>query len=950
MVAEAQNFATSQLLLADRLVGQVEAWSNEGWPGVTNTTYELMRYWFTRDENAQERFFECQQRAIETVIYCHEILHVQTLEELYREVAPDSLVSSLAVLKEVQETDFARYCLKMATGTGKTWVLLALLVWHYFNRLKNEIPKGLQGESKQWYTFRFLVVAPGHEVLNRLLDALKGRRGQSGNIRDPATSDLKNPLFIPEGWRSRFALQVLEPVDVRSNTSPPEGPFLFITNWQQFTLRKDPESVWERMTGAEIEEQPRGEFLADFLATFPDLVLMNDEAHHVHITKGEIDEELVWRKFIRLLRTRVLERHKGNLGTFLQYDFSATPFFGSGRKKTFFLHIVYNFDLVQAMQEMLVKQLFLEKRMALATDSLDFKARRKKPETGKRLGEIIGLSQGQLILLEIGRKKLESLSAEFRQKGLGKKPVMMVLCEETEVARLVTKHFGTVVDENNSPYDQDKVLEIHTDLNDADLETARLRLDLIDNNSDKLNVVVSVLMLREGFDRKNIAIIVVLRATESDLLLEQIVGRGLRLMFPQSEDDAVWQAKVDAMEDIRRNRRPSSSFDFLFIVEHPRFDGFYQQLRKEGYLIPAGDTTTAKATGDLFPVDAVPSRVPDYDISWPVQIFEQGTFPDVGNIDPAKLPRYATLTSFQQLRDSLGQLIIQEMHYPTGKRTKTWKFETNVFSYEFFLSRAAHAVAEAGKTPILSGHLAEIAQLIDGYVTRHLFGETVDFGESRNCQVLNYPVAFDFIVEEVRKAILLELGELHYHPTGVWRKLSDITRLLLRERTSIETWKTIYPRQSFASKGGGFERDFMGEVLEQSFEVRAYAKLDRRHALLIPYRDEYGILRDYEVDFIVRTSEKTYLVETKADKDLDDKTVLLKAKAAHAWCETASGVAPPQGAQQSSEWEYLLLSEGLFKSNQGLGFEAFVPICREQRDRMIERFDQTVKRRLTEFS
>jgi len=139
-------------------------------------------------------------------------------------------------------------------------------------------------------------------------------------------------------------------------------------------------------------------------------------------------------------------------------------------------------------------------------------------------------------------------------------------------------------------------------------------------------------------------------------------------------------------------------------------------------------------------------------------------------------------------------------------------------------------------------------------------------------------------------------------------------------------------------------------VLEQSFEVRAYAKLDRRHALLIPYRDEYGILRDYEVDFIVRTSEKTYLVETKADKDLDDKTVLLKAKAAHAWCETASGVAPPQGAQQSSEWEYLLLSEGLFKSNQGLGFEAFVPICREQRDRMIERFDQTVKRRLTEFS
>jgi len=259
-------------------------------------------------------------------------------------------------------------------------------------------------------------------------------------------------------------------------------------------------------------------------------------------------------------------------------------------------------------------------------------------------------------------------------------------------------------------------------------------------------------------------------------------------------------------------------------------------------------------------------------------------------------------------------------------------------------------VAEAGKTPILSGHLSEIAQLLDLYVTRHLFGEQIDFNESRNCQVLNYPIVFDFITEEVRKAILLELGELHYQPTGAWRKLSDVTRLLLRERNSVETWKTIYPRQSFASKGGGFERDFMGEVLEQSSEVAAYAKLDRRHALLIPYRDEYGILRDYEVDFIVDSPDKTYLVETKADKDLDDKTVLLKAKAAHAWRETASTVSLPEGTHQSSKWEYLLLSEGLFKSNRGLGFEVFVPICREQRDRMIERFDRTVRKRLPEFS
>ena len=135
--------------------------------------------------------------------------------------------------------------------------------------------------------------------------------------------------------------------------------------------------------------------------------------------------------------------------------------------------------------------------------------------------------------------------------------------------------------------------------------------------------------------------------------------------------------------------------------------------------------------------------------------------------------------------------------------------------------------------------------------------------------------------------MLAKLGELKYEQTGVWRKLSGVPRLMTREKNSVETWKTIYPRQAYAGYGGGFERDFMAGVLEQSAEVLAYAKLDRRHALLIPYRDEFGVLRDYEVDFIIKTEDRIYLVETKADKDLNDYTVLLKANAAYSWCLNA---------------------------------------------------------------
>lgn len=930
-----------QLFLANELKGTVEGWVNTGWPGLTETTYKLFKYWFNRDEESQ-RFHICQQRAIETIIYCHEILQVKTLHELYMKVCPDVLTRSLSLLEEAQSVDFAKYCLKMATGTGKTWVLIALLIWQYFNSQNQEKPRWVKDESKNWYSDKFLIVTPGREVLDRLLDAFKGRRDPNTSLRVPSTADYKLPLMMPPDWRSQFNIQIFDPTEIRSNTTSPEGPFIFITNWQQFVMKKEVKSLWEEITGQEIEEQPRGEFLADFLSEFPSLIIMNDEAHHVHLGKNS-NNELVWRKFIKILHTKLEKKHKKDHGLFVQYDFSATPFFGNGAQKRYFGHIVYDYGLVAAMNSMLVKQLFLEKRMQLAVENLGFRAIRKKPD-GNGLGDIVGLSQGQLLMLEIGRRKLENLTREFQCKGINQKPVMMVLCEETTVARLVKEYFRHITDSMDEPYDERKVMEIHTDMKSVDLEESRRKLDKIDDNSDPLNIVISVLMLREGFDRRNISVIVVLRATEADLLLEQIVGRGLRLMFPKTGDNSIWQLKEESIESIKNNRLPESSFDFLFIVEHPRFEKFYHKLREEGYLIGIGNTSKVKITGDIITVDAIPSRIPDLDIAWPVQIFEQGSFPDLATIDISKIPKYSTIISFTDLRNHMGNIIIQDVHYESGKRTKTWRFDTKIFSYNMFLSKASNAIAKEGKTTILSNHLSDIAQIVDEYVSSVLFGEFVNFEDPKNCIVLNNILIFDFIVDQIRKAILLKLGELRYEQTGLWRKLSDVSRLMMREKNSVETSRTIYPRQGFSAKGGGFERDFMTNVLEQSLEeVIAYSKLDKRHGLLIPYRDEYGILREYEVDFIIKTYDKIYLVETKADKDLNDTTVLLKAKAAHAWCCNASTILPLNTVSQSQEFEYLVLPEKLLKSNYGLGFNMFIPLGREVRNRMIETFNNINK-------
>ena len=930
MARKRDQEAFSQMYLAKALAGEVQAWVDQGWNGVTRTTHELFNYWFNRDEETEERFYDCQRRAIETIVYCHEILRSRTLENLFEQVAPELLHQHLPLKQEVESITFPKYAVKMATGSGKTWVLAALLVWQYFNKMNEE----RQGD----YSYRFLVVVPGHEVLNRLLDSFKGKRDPKTGMRDPETSDYKRGLFMPEGtnWRDRFHLEILEPTDVQSNTTPPDGPFVFITNWQQFRLKKTAQNLWAQYTGEDVEDMPRGEIILNFLSQHPDLIIMNDEAHHVHGKRSARGDELVWRRFMDLLYKRLEDKYGYDFDPFVQIDYSATPFYGSGEKREYFPHIVYDYNLVSAMQDMLVKQLFLEERQSIggeALEELDFRADRYEPEAGHRRGEIKSLSAGQKLLLDIGRLRMEQLSTEFTQKGLEKKPVMMVLCEDTRVADLTRDHFATLTDENGNYYDDDQVMVIHSDLKDKELDEARKKLDKIDIDDDPLRVVISVLMLREGFDKNNICVVVVLRATEADLLLEQIVGRGLRLMFPPYSHPELQDVKTEAFYEIRRNKIPSNSLDFLFVVEHPRFRAFYESLKNEGFIIGGGDTSGTTSTGDLIPVDAIPDRIEDFDIAWPIQVFDEGRMPELSQINISVLRKYPG--GFHQLKNSLSRLIIQETHVETGKKTRTWKLDNEYFDYSYFLRQASRAVARRERTSILTAQQARIAELIDDYVSEYCFGVSIDFTRQENYTVLNYTLVFDHIVQSVHQAIVKLIQGYKYEVKGIWGKLSDVPRIMVSESKSVETDKSIYPRIGFQAKGGGFERDFMTNVLNTSAEVMSYAKLHRKHKLKVTYRDETGILRNYEIDFIVKTAGKNYLVETKADRDIESPNVAVKVRAAIAWCEQASTVSPPEEFQQSQEWEYLILSEGLFKDNRGLGFEALVPSCQGLRDRIL---------------
>ncbi len=129
MARKRNQEAFSQIYLAKALEDEVKAWINQGWPGVSRTTLELFNFWFNRDEATEERFYNCQKQAVETIVYCYEILQPNTLQELFERVSPEILYQHLPLKLEVESGAFPKYALKMATGSGKTWVLAALLVW-----------------------------------------------------------------------------------------------------------------------------------------------------------------------------------------------------------------------------------------------------------------------------------------------------------------------------------------------------------------------------------------------------------------------------------------------------------------------------------------------------------------------------------------------------------------------------------------------------------------------------------------------------------------------------------------------------------------------------------------------------------------------------------------------------------------------------------------------------
>ena len=941
------NSSNISLELAHRLTDVVNAaWeSGEMQEKVTPTTASLLNYWFGEgfcNERARN-FHEGQRQAILNIIYLHEVMRESSVMDAYQNIIPELMDRADLAQLAKPKYQMPKYAVKMATGTGKTWVMHALLIWQMLNARHEDVESGR-------FTQKFLIVAPGLIVYDRLLDAFCGRKKRDEDYRDPLTNDyyMNQEVFIPERYRDEvFSFihnNVVTKEDGIGRKTTGEG-LIALTNWHLFENQmeeNDQEADADdsnTVTPIEIvndllpirpgksagndlgvlDRRALGGTELEYLAGLQDLMVINDEAHHIHeIKRNGETEEVEWQRGLNAISAT-----KGT--RFFQVDFSATPFdtkgTGDNQVKLYFPHIIVDFDLTMAMKQGLVKLLLLDRRQELTElENLDYNAERDEQ------GKVVGLSEGQRMMLRAGLTKLSRLEEEFLKVDPSKNPKMLIVCQDTTVSPFVEAFLKSegLEDEDIVTIDSNKQGEV------KDEEWQEIKKKLFDIDRYKSpKVVVSVLMLREGFDVNNICVLVPLRSSQAPILLEQLVGRGLRLMW--REPDYLDIKRDDRLRVLKFHQPPKTYIDTLSIVEHPAFIKFYDDLQEQGLVaVDEGDVGGGGAAGDILTV-GLREDYEDYDFQWPVILHDSIDELEDSEIDLNDLQPF-TMYPLDLLRKFLARE--GETFVSQESLTKTmfgkYKVTANLFNangYNEYLQKLLRVVTLRFETcrrqgfPTIQINGAQTVQVMDWYIRTKLFAIPFNPFHKSDWKILlaKDGIVTKHIVEQFAVAIYKMQNRLTTIAAEVSHTaFSTLRAIKMRESFSMDVHKCIYPRLGYPSHGGGLEKAFI-EFLDKDAEVERFLKINESgHSFaIIFYVRKDGLMATYHPDFIVATSEKLYLIETKGDDKVDDINVRQKQTATIEWIKKINALEPME--RMNRTWEYVLIGESVFYSLSGSG-------------------------------
>lgn len=804
----------------------VAAWRAGGYGGITQTTRELLNYWFFADHllpNGQRFLYHpAQKEAIETLIYLYEVEKIRTRKALLEKFAFQT-----KDLRLPPYDDFSRYCVKMATGSGKTKVMALAVVWQYFNAVR---------EDEKQFAKTFLILAPNVIVFDRLkLDFAGGKIFRT------------DPLF-PKHYEIFWDFEFYMRED--SERAYSQGT-LFLTNVQQF---------YERVSQGETDEpeeitallgekpQSRKMEITDFeerIAKQDGLVLvLNDEAHHTH------DEENEWNKVIRRLHERK------PLST--QLDFSATPRYTKG---FLFAWTVFDYPLKQAILDGIVKR--------------PMKGISKIEEAKSNIASV---RYAYFLTAAVERWK------EYREQlsPLNKKPILFIMMNDTDEAEEVGDWLRT---QHPELFAGEKTLIIHTDkageVSKRDLDDARKVAREVDEENSPVNAIVSVLMLREGWDVQNVTVVVGLRPykAKANILPEQTIGRGLRLMF-RDGTAADYRERVD----IIGNKAFLQFVEDLEKLEGLEFETF--EIGKDKLTIYTIMPVEQKKEKDMDMPDLSPSLVRKKNLAEEIASLDVMQF----KINPLPLKEKKlenTKTFLYEGRDILTneKLLEREYKIPIAQTAE------EVIGYY------SRRVAQNLKLP---SQFAALAPKIREFFEKKAFGKSVDLNDKAVVRAMSSNIASYVVVHEFEKALRGLVVEEKKPELLTPKRCLSTTPPFPFSKIILEASKSIF---NYVACDNEDERKF-AEFLQAAEDVEAFAKLPQQFGFCIQYSDTQANIRHYYPDFVVRLANREHwLVETKGREDVEVK---LKDEAARLWCENASQLT-------GTSWQYLKALHEEFK-------------------------------------
>ncbi len=831
-----------EIPLVNNIRPRVKSWRDAGYPGVTGITQRLLEHWRNIEEREYRRFFFCQLEAIETLIWLTE--------------APDSEKVGIDIPSDGGE--FARICSKMATGSGKTIVMALLIAWQILNKVAYP-------QNKR-YSKNIFIIAPGLTVKNRL------------------------QVLLPYGHANYYEEFNIVPSGLLDKLR--QGKVL-IHNWHTLSWDTE-EQIAKRKSvdkrGAKSNEAYVREVLGD-MAGASNIVVINDEAHHAwrvpeskvkDVKKEDIEEATVW--------ISGLDRIHKARGILNCFDFSATPFVPSGKKSTeeaLFGWIVSDFGLNDAIESGLVKT----PRVVVRDDgklTKDYKSRlyhiyndsevkddlNRKAEEQEPLPDLV--VNGYYLL---GKDWLETAKA-WKKEGHKTPPVMITVANRTETAARVKytfDHKKIRIDELCEPertlHIDSKVLEMAESQEEAAVpETApaqgeeeqeepkkkyskkeqaellRKTVDTVGQTGklgEQIQKVISVGMLSEGWDAKTVTHIMGLRAFSSQLLCEQVVGRGLR-----------------------RTSYEVNSATGLFEAEYVNIFGVpFTFLPHEAQDGPPPPPPSPKTK-----IEPVIDKQ-QYEISWPNiiridHVYKPKLKLDMSKVKPLDIDAYDTATLAELAPIVEGKPDVTKISaISLDDLGRKYRMQRIVFE-------TARDVYDQMKKPDWKGNkeylLAQIIRIVEDFI-------------SSNKIQMSPPL---FNQEEVRRRILITLNmqKLVQH---IWEAIRfDNTEGIvpvfdadnpIRSTANMQSWYTGKPCEHT-------ERSHINLcVFDSTWEASEAFELDRNSNVAAWVKNDHlgfeiiyifkGVVRKYRPDFIIKLQNGEFLIlETKGQDTQQDKT------------------------------------------------------------------------------